>query len=132
MLLPNLHQYVRCCRDSAIVELPKLAVVLTYATKVLNNGSDITESDVVLSGARVYKESVERRNARTFVDTFKVPNGYVSMQTSRSMFQSTSLTTAVTAASTSKNGTFPALCDRRSGGSGLTRRTCKRCKVRSV
>lgn len=55
--------------NSSVVEAAKPFVVLTYATQLLNNGSDITASDDVLSAASVHKDSMKRLNARKVVDT---------------------------------------------------------------
>lgn len=68
MRLPEHHRYVRCCIDSAVVEAEHPAVNITYLTQFLNNGSDITSSDVVLPAVRMYKKSMKRLNPMHFVD----------------------------------------------------------------
>lgn len=63
MLLPTHRCLVVFDTDSAVVEAANAAVFITNSTQLLNNGSDITASDEVLSFSRVYKRSMERFRA---------------------------------------------------------------------
>lgn len=81
MLLPKQFRFLRCDRNSAVFEVVKSAVILTYETQLLNDGSDITARGEVLSAARAYKESMERFKARRFVDKWSVRDGYVATPT---------------------------------------------------
>lgn len=55
-MLPQKHRcFVGCDDDSAAVEAKKPSVLSTYATRLLNDGSDIAASDEVLSAATIYR-----------------------------------------------------------------------------
>lgn len=81
MLLPKDRRFVRGYSDSAVVETAKAAVVITYATALLNNGSYIAASDQVPSASNEYREEMERLNQSNFVDKWSVPDDYVDIQT---------------------------------------------------
>lgn len=61
-----------CDRDSAVLEATKKAVAMTYATLFLNDGSDITSINKVLSAAECIRKRWRGLNQRHFVDMWKV------------------------------------------------------------
>lgn len=78
ILIPMQILFVGCDRDIAVVKVANPSVVVTYETYFLNDGPDITAIDEVLSAPWQQKEEMERFTTMKYVDTCKVPDGYVT------------------------------------------------------
>lgn len=72
-MLPTKHlSFVRYDRDSAAVEFQNPVVVIIYAAQLLNYWWDITAKDELLSAVRVYYVAMQRFNATSSLDKWKM------------------------------------------------------------
>lgn len=65
-MLPKTLRFCDFDGDSEVVAYANPSIVLTYATKLLNDGLDMTARNEVVSVEKLCKEAMERFKAKTF------------------------------------------------------------------